>query len=223
MPARSIAASPDGVVALLQGDGRRLLLGDATFELATEARHLAFQDDYLAVYGVDGSLLSFDAAGRRVGRLTGQAGALDMAVTPGGSVLLSFPDFLVRLGEKEERFPFPGGALAVEPGGVWIAGESKALRLRPGREGYMTLEERALPSAARAAGIGPDGALCVLLDAGRTLLVGAATIELDEELTDIARDGGRLLGAGPDGVVDLTEHVPRPVGDGPAFNLPSCS
>jgi len=214
-------ASSGGVVALLSGDGRRLLFGDAEFELPAEATHLAFSDETLAVLYADGTLRSIDAAGQKVGELRGPPGALDLAVTPGGSVLLSYADRLVRLGAREDRFPFFGGALAVESGAVWIAGEDRAVRLRPVPDGYETLREIELPAPARAATIGPDGSLYLLLEPGN-LLLGGSAMDLDEELSDLTRGPGRLLGAGENGVVDLTALCPKP-GEGPQFELPSCS
>ena len=218
---RSIDASPAGVVALLSGDGRRLVLGDAEFELPGEATHLAFFDEVLGVLYADGALRSIDSAGKKVGKLRGPPGALDLAVTPGGSVLLSYPDRLVRLGAREERFGFSGGALAVESGGIWIAGDDRAVRLRPVKGGYKTLREIELPAPARAATIGPDGSLYLLLEPGDRLL-GTRLLDLDQELGDLTRGPGKLLGAGAGGVVDLTALCPAP-GEGPQFELPSCS
>ena len=218
---RSIDASPGGVVALLSGDGRRLFLGGAEFELPGEATHLAFSGEVLALLYSDGTLRSIDAGGKKVGELRGPPGALDLAVTPSGGVLLSYPDRLVRLGAREERFSFSGGALAVDPGGVWIAGEERAVRLRPERGGYETVSELELPAPARAATQGPDGSLYLLLEPG-TRLLGPRAVDLDGELSDLTRGPGRLLGAGAGGVLDLTSLVPAP-GDGPQFLMPSCS
>jgi hypothetical protein len=215
-----LAASPGGAVAWLAG-ARLLVIDDARFELDRDASHLAFRDEVLAIYLADGTLRSVDLEGRRVGRLEAEPGALDLAVTPTGSVLLSYPDALVRIGETRERFDEPGGALAVESGGVWVLRGTRARRLRPVRDGYTEVEAFDLPGDARAAAVGPDGALYVVT--GDAIFAHGATHALDRPVHAVARAGTRLIGLGADGIVDLSGLVPAPGDGGPQFNLPPCS
>jgi hypothetical protein len=103
----------------------------------------------------------------------------------------------------------------------------RAVRLRPVPEGFRVREVVALPAAPRAAAVGPDGALYVLLDGGASVVrvdggrAGEPAL-LPAPLHDLARDGRRLLGRGDKGVEDLTRLVPRPLHDAAPPPLPPC-
>jgi hypothetical protein len=123
--------------------------------------------------------------------------------------------------------------LAVESGGIWIAGTgpadppARAARLRPVAGGLKVRETVGLPRPPRAIGIGPDGALYVVLEPGETVVrvaggrVGAPQ-RLAAPVHDLARAVRTLWSCGPRGLHDLTYLVP-PAADRPEIDLPPCT
>ena len=210
----SIDISGSGCIAVLDRGGLRLVLSGRDPEaLDRPARACRFFEEHPLLLFDDGLLKT--PTGER------QAGATptDFAVAPSDSVYVIAGGVLERVGELPLRHEIEGTALATATGGVWVCGE-RAVLLRPVRSGLDVREEHDLPSPARAAAVGPDGALYVLLDGG--LWRDGEMIALDERLVDIAAAPGVLVGCGPAGVVDLTHLVPPPDGGGPRFELPAC-
>lgn len=234
--------APSGRVATLRDDGRSLSLGEQVIDPGFVAARCRFRDEDLVVLGRKSELLSLAADGTRRGPARVREDARDVAVLPGGSVLVGYGRragvTIERFGESPCTFREPTlidvSCLAAESGGAWVLGTaaeaptSRALRLRPVAEGFRVREMVALPAAARAAVIGPDGALYVLLETGSSLVrvdaghAGEPAL-LPGPLHDLARDGRKLLGCGPTGIEDLTRLVPPPAGERHPPELPPCS
>ena len=210
----SVDISGSGCIAVLDQDGERIVLSGRDPEtLDRPARACRFFDEHPLLLFDDGLLKT------PTGERQGGAGPTDFAVAPSGSVYVIAAGVLERVGELPLRHAIEGTALATATGGVWVCGE-RAVLLRPVRSGLDVHEEHDLPSPARAAAVGPDGALYVLLDGG--LWRDGDVLKLDERLVDIAAAPGVLVGCGPSGFVDLTHLVPPPDDGGPRFDLPSC-
>lgn len=210
----SVDISDNGRIAVLDRGGVRLILSGRDPEaLDRPARACRFFEEHPLLLFDDGLLKT--ATGER----RGGAAPSDFAVAPSGSVYVIAGGMLERVGESPLKYEIGGTVLATASGGVWVCGE-RAVLLRPVRSGLEVREQHELPSPARAAAVGPDGALYVLLDGG--LWREDDVIALDERLVDIAAAPGVLMGCGPSGVVDLTHLVPPPDGGGPRFELPAC-
>jgi hypothetical protein len=235
--------APSGRVAAVTG--RKLSVeGGASpigIDVGFEALRCRFRGEDLVVLGSRSELLSVAADGTVRGRARVRADARDVAALPGGSVLVSYGP---RAGVTLERFGeapcvFKDAALldatrlAIESGGVWVLGlaseapRSRAVRLRPVPEGFRVREVVPLAAPPRAAAVGPDGALYVLLEPGTSVVridggrAGEAAL-LPGPLHDLARDGRRLLGRGASGIEDLSRLVPKPLHDAALPPLPPC-
>lgn len=238
--------TPSGRVASIRRDGRTLSLDRAgetrTVDLGFEAIRCRFRDEDLVVLGRQSELSSIAADGTKRGVARVREDARDIAVLPTGSVLVGYGRragvTLERFGEAPCVFQEPAvvevARLAAESGGAWLLGSaaeapvSRALRLRPVPGGYLVRESVALPAPPRAATIGPDGALYVLLEPGASLLrveAGHAgdPVWLPGRLHDLGRHGKRLLGCGDEGIVDLSRYVPHAVAERHPPELPPCS
>jgi hypothetical protein len=246
----AFAVAASGRVAALGDGGRTLSLERAgpsrSIDLPFEAVRCRFRGEDLVVLGKGGELLSLSAEGQVRGTVRVREDACDLAVLPGGSVLVSYGRrgaeahgvTLERFGDAPAAFRDPARLdrtrLAPAPGGVWLLGVAveeplaRAVLLRPVPEGFLARETVALPGPARSAATGPDGALFVLLEPG-TFVVrvdkgrAGEPVLLPGPLHDLAREGHRLLGCGAHGVEDLTRLVPPPPPERPPPDLPPCS
>ncbi|MHC4225353.1 MAG: hypothetical protein ACYSUN_15290, partial [Planctomycetota bacterium] len=182
----------------------------------------------LALLG-SGRLRTLLPNGEMIGEMHVPYAATDLALMPGGGVLVGVGRTLHRISgvpmAHEERGLEQIRAIAVESGGVWLVGtKSRAVRLRPVMNGYEVRDFRELPGEPRAATIGPDGELYLVLEPGDRLQRGTEEPRsLPAVVRELARTGKQLWGCGPDGLLDLTPLVPEPGDDGPAFELPSCN
>ena len=224
----SLDFSETGVVAVLDETGRRLGIGAAVHDLDFAASCCRFHGENIALMG-SGRLRTLRADGSMIGEMHVPPEAADLALLPGGSVLVGTGRTLHRLGDAqvshEERGLKKIRAIAVESGGVWVAGsERRAVRLRPVEGGYVVRDFLELPGEPCAAAIGPDGELYLVLEPGDRIVRGVEEPRaLPAVVTELARSGRGLWGCGPAGLVDLSALVPAPDGEGPAFDLPSCS
>ncbi len=236
--------APSGRIALARG--RRLSVeGAAPIDLDFEPLRCRFRGEDLVVLGRKSELLSVAADGKLRGKLRVREAALDVVVLKGGSIVVSYGRrglerhgvTLERLGDAPCVFKddalLDATCLAPESGGVWVLGTAaasptcRALRLRPGAQGFAVREVVALPAPPRSAAIGPDGALFVLLEPGETLVrvdggVAGAPVRLPAPLHALARQGRKLLGCGAKGVEDLGRLVPKPLHEAPPPALPPC-
>jgi hypothetical protein len=244
-------ALASGRIAALDRDGRRLCLAgggapDVALDLDFAGLRCRFRGDDVVVLGRGGELLSLAPDGAVRGLVRVREGALDLAVLGSLSVVVSYGRRGVpRHGVTLERLGdtpcvFHDGALldatclAAEAGGLWVAGTggeaptARAVRLRPAPAGFEPREVVALPSPPRAATVGPDGALHVLLEPGESVVRvhggrAADPVRLPAPLHALARQGRRLLGCGPRGLEDVTSLVPRPAAAARPPALPPCS
>jgi hypothetical protein len=221
----SLDFSAAGRLAVLDERGRRLGLPEIV-EVDPPAFRCRFHGENVALLGADGLLRTLRPDGSPIGEMRLPVAATDLAVLASGSVLIGHQSGLVRLSESPLRHatPWPVRAIAVESGAVWVLGDARALRLRPVATGYEPTDELELPAPARAASIGPDGALYAVLEPGDRLVSASGGDEtLPAPAADLARCGARLWICGPQGLFDVTGLlVPRPTDDGPRFDLPSC-
>jgi hypothetical protein len=210
-----------------------------------DAVRCRFRGEDLVVLGRGGELLSISPDGEKRGVVRVREGALDLAVLPGGSILVSYGrPGTGRHGVTLERFGDPpcvfrdpvlldATCLAAESGGVWVLGTaaeepmSRGVRLRPVPTGFVAREVVALPGPPRSAAVGPDGALYVLLEPGGSVVrvdgVAGPPVPLASPLLALARCERELLGFGaPKGLEDLTHLVPRPLRDAAPPPLPPC-
>lgn len=232
--------APSGRVATVAG--RSLSVdGGTAIELGFEGRRCRFRGEEIVVLGAGGELLSVAADGSVRGRARVREEARDVAALPGGSVLVCYGPragvTLERFGEAPCVFKdatlLDAMCLAVESGGVWVLGTAaepppaRAVRLRPVPDGFRVREVVALPAPPRAAAVGPDGALYVLLEPGTSVVrvdggrAGEPSL-LPAPLHDLARHGRRLLGRGDRAVDDLSRLVPKPLRDAAPPPLPPC-
>lgn len=242
--------APSGRVAVLDGDGRRLSIEGAgpsrALALDFDALRCRFRGEDLVVLGRKGELLSLAGDGKERGTMRVREGALDVAVLRGGSIVVSYGRrgsqrhgvTLERLGDAPCVFKdaalLDATCLAAESGAVWVLGTAaeqptaRAVRLRPVAGGLAVKAVVALPAPPRAAAVGPDGALFVLLEPGESLVrvdagAAGAPVRLPVPLHALARHGRKLLGCGARGVEDLTRFVPRPLAAARRPELPPCS
>jgi hypothetical protein len=242
--ALDVAAS--GRVVVLDRGGRRLcfLDGAGALDLGFEARRCRFRGEDLVLLGAAGDLVTLARDGAPLGAARVREGPLDLAVLPGGSVVVSYGRrgghgvTLERFGAVPLVLRDPAlldaACLAAESGGFWVAGTgaeaptARAVRFLPVPSGLEARAVVALPSPPRAAAVGPDGELYVLLEPGESLVrvhAGRAgpALRVPGPLHALARHGRRLLGCGPRGLEELTRLVPRPEGDLQPPALPPCS
>ncbi len=242
--------APSGRVAAIGRDGRRLSLEGigppCVVDLDFDAVRCRFRGEDLVVLGSRGELLSLAGDGKERGVARVREGALDVVVLRGGSIVVSYGRrgaqshgvTLERFGDtpcvfKDEAL-LDATCLAAESGALWVLGTgaehptARAVRLRPVPAGLSVKEVVALPSPPRAAAVGPDGALFVLLEPGESLVrveagAAGAPVRLKAPLHALARHGRRLLGCGAKGVEDLSRFVPRPLAAARRPELPPCS
>jgi len=235
--------APSGRLAAVHG--RRLSVEGGPEPLAIDldfdGRRCKFRGEDIVVLGEASELLSVAEDGTVRGTAKVRAEARDVAALPSGSVLVSYGP---KAGVTLERF---GDApcvfkdatlrdatcLAVESGGVWVLGMAaeepvwRAVRLRPVPDGFSVREVVALPAQVRAATVGPDNALYVLLEPGVSVVRvdgghAGEPAHLPGPIHDLARQGKKLLGYGPAGTDDLTRLVPPPPPRGAPPPLPPC-
>ncbi|HEX5138894.1 MAG TPA: hypothetical protein VFY93_18130 [Planctomycetota bacterium] len=235
--------APSGRVAVLAG--RRLSVeGGAAplaIDLAFAGRRCRFRGEEIVVLGAASELASIAEDGTVRGTARVRTDARDVAVLPSGSVLVSYGPAagvtLERFGDQPCVFKdaalLDATCLAAESGGVWVLGTaaeaplSRAVRLRPVPEGFRVRDVVALPAPPRAAAVGPDNALYVLVEPGTAVVrvdAGQASEpgRLAGPLRGLARHGRRLLGRGDAGVEDLTRLVPVAPPRGAPPPLPPC-
>jgi len=177
--------------------------------------------------------------GMAVGAVGVRPGASQLCFAASGSVIVGYGGdgceshevSVERLGASpatwsDDAFG-PVFALTCDPGGSWVFDAESGLYLRPAAGRFEIAMRVALPSPARAAGRGPDGAVWVLLEPGDRLMrvrAGDAEppIDLPSELRDVAVGLRHIWGIDAHGPVELTHLVPPPDGEGPHFGLPSC-
>jgi hypothetical protein len=232
----SLDVSASGRMAVLDRGGGRLCFGRAgrpptshTVDFA--ASRCRFYAESVVLLGREGELRTVGKDGATIGETRVRAGAVNIAVLRGGSVLVSYG----RRGGQEhgitlERLgPTPlvhrhatlldATGLAVESGGFWLAGTgsvapaARAVRMRPVPSGLSERQVVALPAPPRAAAVGPDGALYVVLEPGESLVRvhdahAGPVARLPEPAQDLARHRRRLWSCGPRGLCDLTHLVP---------------
>jgi len=227
MQARSLAVSGGGRRALLALDGKHLQLGEAPPRpLEGPALCCRFAGEDLVLLEADGSIHFLGACCEKRAAFRPREGATCLAPLPSGSLLVAYGEagagahgiLLDRLGPRPVAFRGAGEitgalALAVESGAYWMLGPGRALRLRPVPAGLRVTESVELPAPPRAATIGPDSALYVLLEPGsRVVRIWSARVgecpAPGVVLLDLARERDRLLGCGPQGVVDLAACLP---------------
>jgi hypothetical protein len=232
----SLDVSSSGRMAVLDRGGGRLCLGregrpPATHAVDFAATRCRFHGETVVLLGREGELRTIGKDGATIGDTRVRAGAVNLAVLRGGSVLVSYGRrggqahgiTLERLGPTPLVYTDPilldATGLAVESGGFWLAGTgsaspaARAVRMRPVPSGLSERQVVALPAPPRAAAVGPDGALYVVLEPGETLVrVHDARAEpvsrLPEPAHDLARHRRRLWSCGPRGLCDLTHLVP---------------
>ena len=151
-----------------------------------------------------------------------EPGARALAFTMAGSVLLAYPDRLVRLGEHALAFEvdFELRALATDPGGYWLGGDRLVRGYRPTAGGVTPRAEYTVPSAVRSLAYGPDGSIYALLEDGSVLRDGERRASTDA--VGLARAGARLLALTPRGIEELPDVVPPPPEAGLEVELPAC-
>jgi hypothetical protein len=232
------------------GRPRRIMLSKRNgfprfIPLDFDAVRCRFRGEDLVVLGRGGELLSISPEGEMLGIVRVREGARDIAVLPGGSILVSYGRpgterhgvTLERFGERPCVFRDPvlvdATCLAAESGGVWVLGTAaeeptwRGVRLRPVPTGFLAREVVALPGPPRSAAVGPDGALYVLLEPGEEIVrvdgVVGPPIRLASPLLALARCERELVGFGAtEGLEDLTHLVPRPLRDAAPPPLPPC-
>jgi hypothetical protein len=234
----SFDASPSGRVAVVDEGGRRLCLGrrgeaPAVVEGAFSSLRVRFYGEQIVLLGADGLLRTLRPDGTPMGEARVRTGAANLAVTRAGGLLVTYGRrgtsdhgvTLDRFGPSPLSYKDPtlldAVAVAVESGGFWIAGTgstapaSRAIRLRPTASGLSLRETIALPAPPRAAAIGPDGALFVLLEPGEAVVRyfaerPEAPRSLPETAHEIARIGKGLWVCGQRGLRDVSAFLPRP-------------
>ena len=241
----AIDVAPNGRMLLLDHEGKRLCTGQpgeppSCGTLHVRAKSAALLESHILLLEEGAKLHTLHPGGAPLGAVSIRPRASALAVAPSGSVLVGYsPEGFVEHGVLVERLgsapltwsdpTFDGvTALAADSGGVWVVHGERALRLRPVPGAFEAAQAVTLPAAARAATIGPDGALFVLLEPGDSLVrvfgteVDAPTA-LPDVLLDIAGGGGRLWGCGEPGLVELTELVPPPEAGGRLGPPPACA
>jgi hypothetical protein len=232
----SLDVSASGLMAVLDCGGRRLCLGrderpPVAHAIDFAARRCRFHGESIVLLGREGELRTVGTDGTPRGETRVRAGAVNLAVLHGGSVLVSYGRrggqahgiTLERLGPTPlvHRDPIllDATGLAAEAGGFWLAGTgseapaARAVCMRPVPAGLSERQVVALPAPPRAAAVGPDGALYVVLEPGESLVrvfagrTGPA-MRLPEPANDLACRGQRLWSCGPRGLCDLTHVVP---------------
>jgi hypothetical protein len=233
----SLDVSPSSLMAVLDSGGRRLCFGregrpPAAHDVDFAALRCRFHGESIVLLGPEGELRTVGTDGLALGETRVRPGAVNLAVLRGGSVLVSYGRrggqahgiTLERLGPTplvhKDPILLDATGLAVESGGFWLAGTgsaapaARAVRMRPVPAGLSERQIVALPEPPRAAAVGPDGALYVVLEPGESLVrvsdarAGPVT-RLPEPTHDLARGGRRLWSCGPRGLCDLTHLVPR--------------
>ncbi len=232
----SLDVSSGKRMAVLDRGGHRLCLGregrpPAAYPIDFAATRCRFRGEAVVLLGKEGELRTVGKDGATISEARVRAGAVNLAVLRGGSVLVSYGRrggqahgiTLERLGPTPLVYTDPvlldATGLAAESGGFWLAGTgsaapaARAVRMRPVPSGLSERAVVALPAPPRAASVGPDGALYVVLEPGETLVRvhdGRAepVTRLPEPAHDLACDRRRLWSCGPRGLCDLTHLVP---------------
>jgi len=232
----SLDVSPSGRMAVLDRGGRRLCFGregqpSATHDIEFAALRCRFHGETVVLLGREGELRTVGKDGVTVGETRVRPGAVNLAVLRSGSVLVSYGRrggqvhgvTLERLGPTPLVYTDPilldATGLAVESGGFWLAGTgsaapaARAVRMRPVPAGLSERQVVALPAPPRAAAVGPDGALYVVLEPGESLVrvhdaQSGSVMRLPEPAHDLARRRRWLWSCGPRGLCDLTHLVP---------------
>ena len=191
------------------------------------AKSAALLESHIVLMEVGAKLHTLQPSGAPIGSVSIRTRASCLAVAPSGSVLVGYsPEgvaehgvLVERLGSSPLTWSDPDWegvtGLAADSGGVWVVHGTRAQRLRPVPGSFEAAQAVSLPADARAATIGPDGALFVLLEPGDRMVraFGSeidAPVDAPTALMDIAGGGGRLWGCGESGLVELTDLVPPP-------------
>ncbi|MDH3590502.1 MAG: hypothetical protein OER88_01395 [Planctomycetota bacterium] len=245
----SLCLGPGAHAVALDRQGRRLWWTDAegarAIDLSESARACRLHGREIILLTDDDELVRLDATGARLASMRLNADARAFAITPGGSAIVVYGRrgvqehgvVMQRLSDSPLEWTeaplLDAVAVACGSGEVWVAGTgtqaplARAIRLRPVPGSYKVLESVALPRPPRAAAVGPDGALYLVLEPGESIMRvhrGQASTprSLSAPVRDVARGGGSLWGCGPRGLVDLTGYVPA-APDPIEFTPPPCS
>jgi hypothetical protein len=247
----SLDVSDKGAIAVLDRGGSRLSVAregasPEVHETGFRALRCRFLGEHVVLLGEDGLVVTLRRDGKPVGETRVREGAVNLAVTRSGGVLVSYGRrgsqdhgvTLERLGatplQHFDASILDANCVATESGAVWLGGTgsesppARVVRLRPAASGFSAKGTVALPAPPRAAAIGPDGALWVLLEPGESVVRvvkdrAEPLKRLREPAAELARDRRRLLTCGPRGLCDVTHLVPRPEGSFPEPDLPSCA
>jgi hypothetical protein len=228
----AIDVASNGRLLLIDHEGMRLCTGSlgeppSCGTLHVKAKSAALLESHIILLEVGAKLHTLQPSGAPIGSVSVRKRASCLAVAPSGSVLVGYgPEGYAEHGVLVERLgssPLTwsdselGGvtALAADSGGVWVVHGTWAQRLRPVPGSFETAQTVTLPADARAATIGPDGALFVLLEPGDRMVRAFGDepdppVDLPAVLLDIAGGGGHLWGCGEPGLVELTDLVPPP-------------
>jgi hypothetical protein len=247
----SLDVSERGAIAVLDQGGRRLSVArpkgkPEVHEIGFRAIRCRFLGEHVVLLGEDGLVVTLRADGTPVGETRVREGAVNLAVTRAGGVLVSYGRrgsqdhgvTMERLGAAPVQYAdtsiLDANCIAVESGALWLGGTgsesppARVVRLRPSPAGFSAKGTMSLPAPPRAAAVGPDGALWVLLEPGESVVRifkdrPEPAQRLREPAAELARDRRRLLSCGPRGLCDVTFLVPRPEGSLSEPDLPSCA
>ena len=216
--ATHIVSSETGALAVLDRGGARLFFGDRAHELAAPARGLAF-------FGEQLGLLVGDEV-QRPGEeraIPLEPGARAIAFAFSGSLLVGYPQRIVRLGDRPLALDLPGAfdlqTIVADPGGFWVGGAKGMIGFRPTPEGAAIRAEWRTGAPVESMTPGPDGSLYALSDGA--LWRGGERVA-DVACRGLARQGRALVGLTENSVVDLTRYVPDAPEDLPDIQLPAC-